>query len=163
MKNHFEIRGEEVYISLPHNHLTIVDLDDLPKLLEHGGTWSIARSTKDSAYWYVSNRKYINGKYVTFYLHRFITDAPKGYDVDHLNHNAMDNRRSNLKVCTQAENIQNRALAKNNTSGVVGVNWDSYYNKWHCRVKVNKQIVFDKQFKEYQDAVDAITAFRKGA
>ena len=43
----------------------------------------------------------------TIYLHREIMGCPQGLVVDHLNHNPRDNRRSNLRVCTQSENILN--------------------------------------------------------
>lgn len=41
-------------------------------------------------------------------LHRFVTDAPKGMEVDHINHNGLDNRKMNLRVCTRSENMANR-------------------------------------------------------
>jgi len=54
-------------------------------------------------------------------LHRYLTDAPKGKVVDHINHNTLDNRSENLRVCTQAENLLNRKKNKNNTCGIKGV------------------------------------------
>lgn len=40
-------------------------------------------------------------------LHRWLMDAPKGAVVDHINGDKSDNRRSNLRVCTQRENSMN--------------------------------------------------------
>jgi hypothetical protein len=43
-----------------------------------------------------------------FILSRVITNAPEGMKVDHANLDTMDNRRSNLRICTHAENMRNR-------------------------------------------------------
>lgn len=42
------------------------------------------------------------------YLHRFILKAPAGMDVDHVNGNRLDCRRSNLRVCSRQDNLRNR-------------------------------------------------------
>ena len=56
------------------------------------------------------------------YLHRFIMGNPSGMVVDHINHNGLDCRRSNLRVCTRSQNAMNRNGPRRNTiSGVRGV------------------------------------------
>ncbi|HET9684589.1 MAG TPA: HNH endonuclease, partial [Gemmatimonadaceae bacterium] len=54
-------------------------------------------------------------------LHRLITGAPEDQYVDHANRNRADNRRENLRVCTPAQNSENKTLSRRNTSGVTGV------------------------------------------
>lgn len=73
---------------------------------------------------------YIDGK--TILLHRFLTDCPAGYVVDHINHDTMDNRICNLRVCTQRENLLNQK-AKTNT-GLYGISKSKagYYNIYVC-------------------------------
>lgn len=48
------------------------------------------------------------GKQAMVYMHRAILNSPKGMVTDHINHNTLDNRRENLRVCTNAENLRNR-------------------------------------------------------
>ena len=64
-------------------------------------------------------------------------DAEADMVVDHLNHDTTDNRRSNLRVVTQSQNMQNAVVSSRNTSKVVGVNWDKKARKWHSRIHVN--------------------------
>jgi hypothetical protein len=59
----------------------------------------------------------------TVRLHRLVADAPEGMVVDHLNGDKLDNRASNLRVCTQAENTRNR-------KDTVGICFDKSRSKW---------------------------------
>jgi hypothetical protein len=75
----------------------------------------------------------IRGK--TVYLHRKITNAPPGKVVDHINGNKLDNRRANLRVVTNAENVSNR-LAVAAVSGHRGVGKAKLSRRWRARVTV---------------------------
>lgn len=68
-------------------------------------------------------------------LHNYIMDCPKGMVVDHLNtYDHLDNRRENLKICTQFENIQNQKQRKN-SSGYQYVKWHKQSKKWEFTFK----------------------------
>lgn len=64
--------------------------------------------------WHISSTGYVvwrgkkDGKKLTIRMHRLITQCPKGKVVDHINHNPLDNRKDNLRICTQGENARNR-------------------------------------------------------
>lgn len=62
-------------------------------------------------------------------MHRLITGAVCGLDVDHANGDKRDNRRFNLRVCTRAENVFNRGPNKNNRSGLKGI-YQNKRGKW---------------------------------
>lgn len=75
-------------------------------------------------------------------MHRLITQAPKGKLVDHENHDKLDNRCSNLRVCTSAENMANRVRNKTNSSGYKGVFFDKTMNRrkrWAAMIRVNEK------------------------
>jgi hypothetical protein len=71
------------------------------------------------------------------YLSRFLLKVNDlKIQVDHINHDTLDHRKSNLRVCTHSENQQNtQANRKNNTSGYKGVYRSR--NRWVAAIKVN--------------------------
>lgn len=58
---------------------------------------------------------------LTILMHRFIMDAPDGVEVDHVNGNRLDNRRSNLRLCSHRQNSCNTKVRKHNALGLKGV------------------------------------------
>lgn len=91
------------------------------------------------------------------YLHRAVLrDAPKNQRIDHINGNTFDNRKSNLRPCTPAQNAVNSNMRANNTTGYRGVNWNERDKKW--RVIVQKRFVGN-----YKDIKEAAQAYNKVA
>ena len=88
-------------------------------------------------------------------LHRFILNAPKDMVVDHINRDRTDNRKSNLRICTQLDNAKNGSIRKNNKSGVIGVNWNKKSSKWHSRIMVNRKAIDLGLFENLEDATKA--------
>lgn len=80
--------------------------------------------------WHLSDTGYAvrraNGE--TIRIHRLIMDCPEGLVIDHLNGDKLDCRKSNMRVCTQSENIKNRHGAK-------GYCYDKSKKKWIVRYK----------------------------
>lgn len=70
------------------------------------------------------------------YMHRLIMNAPSETYVDHINRNGLDNRRENLRVTTQSQNIANAKMFSSNTSGFKGVTL--MRGKWHAQIKYKK-------------------------
>ena len=67
-------------------------------------------------------------------MHREILDVPAGMICDHKNHNGLDNRRCNLRICTPAQNQYNRRLQTGGTSLYKGVYWHKENRKWRAQI-----------------------------
>ena len=80
--------------------------------------------------WHISYDKTINNFYISssgwdkflkikskgVLLHRLIMDCPKEMQVDHINHNPLDNRKCNLRICTNQQNCMNSSIQRRNKS-----------------------------------------------
>lgn len=121
LQNVHRIEGDEAVLALTQGQETRIDAGDLAKALQH--RWHVAYNLSMGSYYVISK---INGK--TTYLHRFLLDAPNGMTVDHVNHDTLDNRRANIRLCTMRENGENRRGAyKNNQLGIRGIS--TYRNR----------------------------------
>ena len=93
-------------------------------------------------------------------MHREIMDTPKGLDTDHINHNPLDNRKVNLRVCEHGQNQANHTIQKNNTSGFKGVYWHNQRQKWWARLQYKGK---QRSLGLYSDKIDAAKAYNRGA
>src|SRR4030043_1951196 len=66
----------------------------------------------------------------TIYLHRYILNAPEELEVDHINHNRLDNRKHNLRLATSSQNKMNRSKSMGKSSQYKGVCFWKQRNKW---------------------------------
>jgi hypothetical protein len=87
--------------------------------------------------WYLSKGKYAHSR-THGYMHRLIMNAPRGKQVDHINGNGLDNRRANLRLCTNAQNHRNRQPI-GGSSEYKGVYWDKTANKWNAGIWLGKR------------------------
>lgn len=93
-------------------------------------------------------------------MHRLIMSAGRAEKVDHINRNTLDNRRGNLRIVTQSQNMMNAAIRKTNTSGYKGVCYVSRTNRWCANIwKDRKQIYLGS----FRDKKDAALAYNKAA
>jgi len=81
--------------------------------------------------------------------------------VDHINGNPLDNRKSNLRICTHAENSNNTGPRKNNTSGYKGVYWAKRNKRWLAQITHNGKQVYIGHYKDKEEAARAYDAKAK--
>lgn len=95
--------------------------------------------------------------YNRFLAHRlvifYVTGAWPEVFVDHANRDRQDNRFCNLRQATNAENMRNANIQKNNTSGVRGVSWSKAANKWVARIKAGGRYQHLGCFEDFEEAV----------
>lgn len=138
----------EILIYSKSNEITkvIIDTEDINKISEY--SWWISTRNYVCAYDIINKRKRIR-------LHRLIMNVCDNRVVDHIDRNPLNNKKENLRVCTQRENKFNNSMQGNNTSGTIGVYWYKAYNKWKAQIKVDKKSVHLGYYEKYEDAVKA--------
>jgi hypothetical protein len=96
-------------------------------------------------------------------MSRFIMNAPEGMVVDHINGITTDNRKSNLRICTNAQNMRNHAAQRNNKCGYKGVSYEKprpdmkgeHARPWAPRIKHGNRFLRLGGFKRIEDAAEA--------
>lgn len=102
--------------------------------------------------WYMSDTGYalrttkVNGITIRHRLHRLIAEPPEHMVVDHLNGDRLDNRRKNLRVCTQRDNARNR-------KGTIGICFDKSRGRWIVRYR-------DTYYGRYDTKEEAVRAYQ---
>lgn len=85
-------------------------------------------------------------------MHRIIIHAEPGQEVDHINGDRLDNRKSNLRICNHKENMHNVKKLCTNTSGYKGVSWNKSRKKWIAQIVANGKQIYLGQFSNIEDA-----------
>lgn len=169
MKNKFEIRGDTTAILLQHKGEiveTLIETADLDLVDSFSGTWGVSVSrtgkclTARIAITVERGAKHRNRRWIR--LHQVIVPTYPPFVVDHINHNTLDNRRSNLRAVSPSINgLNRRGPASNNKSGILGVSWDDVNNAWSANIKINGASQYLGWFRTAQEAEAAYRAARE--
>lgn len=141
-------------IILSNGDMSLVDDEDFDLL--NKWTWQ-----KD-AYGYARRNHHVGGSWrknnvvqKNVLMHRVIINCPVGMQVDHINGNKLDNRRLNLRICTNIQNARNRAPYEKTSSKYKGVSFHKETKKWQAYIKVDKKLKYLGLFKTEEDAAEA--------
>ena len=149
------VEGNIAYVPLTQGYEAIIDAADALKI----ASWNWYALAKPTAVYAVRGDT-STGKRREVRLHRAIMTGLDGLEVDHINGDGLDNRRSNLRAATHAQNSRNSRTPKNNTSGFKGVILDKPTGKWRAQIRLDGA---QKHLGYFVTPEDAHTAYCKAS
>jgi hypothetical protein len=117
-------------IPLTQDKFAIVDAEDYERLNQH--KWHVSKSHNSEYAVRCPGRKRI-------LMHRLLLNAPGGLVVDHRDGNGLNNRKSNLRLCTHQENSYNQRPRRGGTSRFRGVCWKKTIRKYAAKIQKNEK------------------------
>lgn len=123
------------------------DFDDLSQF-----NWTIKTSSKENVL-YAKRFSIKDGKHTTELMHRRIMGAVKGIEVDHIDHDGLNNQRMNLRASTFTENRRNRRRQKNHSQKFQGVHRSG--KKWCAKIWSNGETLWLGTFNSEIEAAEA--------
>jgi hypothetical protein len=136
--------GEFRLIPLTQYKVTKVDASDFEFLSQW--EWQATYTPSTKGWTAVRYAKTSTGKVGPIPMHRVIMSAPPGLDVDHRDHDSLNNVRSNLRVCTRSQNLANTRKRQNCTSQFKGVSFDPRRKLWALQISSGGKRVVMKRF-----------------
>ena len=137
-------------IKLTQGKYAIVDDDMFDEINRHKWYYLKAKSSRG----YAVRSKKPNGKTKILFMHKAINQTPDGMQTDHINGDKLDNRKENLRSCTQSENLYNQDKHKNNTTGFKGVFYDE--GKYiRASIGHNNKLIYLGRYKTIEDGARA--------
>jgi len=149
----FRRHGMAREIELTQGQVALVDDEDYERIIDQG-PWFADWNAKRKVY-YASTRTRRKDGHKKKYMHRLIMDAPANKQVDHKNKCTLDNRKDNLRICTQSENMSNRGPTRANTSGYKGVYFCTWVNRWRAGIRKNGKTYHLGRFDTPEEAAEA--------
>lgn len=155
------IKDNISYIALTNNEYAIVDNEIFNYI--NKWNWNAHFNITTNTFYAQGHPHRQHG--IILHMHRVIWEyyngaVPPKMQINHLNHNTLDNRRNNLQLVTNRQNCQDK-LQKNGgnyTSIYPGVYWNSQKNKWHATININGK---SKHLGYYLKERDAYLAYKR--
>ena len=138
-------------IKLTQGQFALVDDVDYEELSKY--KWQANYFKHINSFYATRHTPARKGKHYVIYMHRQILGLERGdgKQGDHKDHNTLDNRRENLRVCTRQQNEMNRKPNQDTTSQFKGVCWDKAKRRWRALIYLNgvsKHLGFFNEEKE---------------
>jgi len=122
-----------------------IDVEDVQKAKLH--KWRVAKKR---------NKLYVttgNQDSIILYYARYILDYTDKEEVDHIDGDSLNNRKSNLRIIDRASNCLNMQLKITNVTGIRGISYDKRYEKFTIDFTIKKQRIYFKPLKIFEEAV----------
>lgn len=138
-------------IPLTRGMEAVIDAEDLH--LVSGFSWHFVPAPRTG---YARGSRSLDGVREWVPMHRIIISAPDGVEVDHIDGDGLNNRRSNLRLCTHQENLRNRrtwGLSRFRGVGFKNDHWRK--SKWYARIAVDGRAQCLGHFRTPEEAAIA--------
>lgn len=160
LKNKYYIKDDTAYIlcvDTNDNQIYFqIDLEDLEKVLYYS-KWFLKKNKNKL---YVVCNKEINNKRTIVRLHRFLLDFPE-QDIDHIDGNSLNNKKNNLRLCDDSQNMSNLIKCRvDNSIGLLNITKDGKTGKYRPEIYINKKRIYFKRFELKEDAIKLIKYVR---
>ncbi len=120
-------------------------------------SWRVQTSKKNNCRYAIRNGIRTRAGQRFILMHREIANPPQGLVVDHINGNGLDNRRSNLRVCSHSSNAANKSKqSSSTTSKFKGVTWNKGCRRWQSSITHNYKHYY---LGLYDDEIDAARSY----
>jgi len=147
--NHVEFHQDVAILKLTQRKTAIVDIADYPLVAGH--RWHVHKAPHQ--YYAYTNVPTPDGKQTILQMHRLL--LPDAAEIDHVDHDGLNNQRGNLRECTRAQNNMNSRKRKDGSSHYKGVCWDKAKRKWWAQIKADHVQIFLGYFTSEIEAAHA--------
>ena len=140
-------------IPLTQGKIALVDDEDYESLNSY--KWCTAKVIRTLYAHRITPRK--DGKQTLLLMHRVLLGLEKGDGkyVDHIDHDGLNNQKSNLRIVTVSQNQMNRIPHKNTSSKYKGVYWYKKNKRWRSQIMINYKQIYLGQFEDEKEAARA--------
>jgi hypothetical protein len=138
-------------VPLTQGQVAIIDDEDYERVMQH--KWC---ALFNDGIWYAVRAIRVGNKKSLQQMHRFILEVQRGdrREVDHKDHNGLNNQKENLRVCTHAQNMQNCRMF-HGRSKYRGVMWYKITGRWLSSIRIQGKSVFQGYFTTQEQAAMA--------
>jgi len=131
-----------------------IDEEDFDRVSKH--KWA-----RDKRQGYFRTHVNVNGKETCVLLHRLIMNPPRNRIVDHIDRDPSNNKKSNLRICKDADNQRNRIKHMKASSRHIGVYWKSSMKKWAAHAREGDKYHIIGYFDSEDEAALAYNKFAR--
>lgn len=152
-------------IKLSQGQYALVDNEDYDILMELS-PWYTSYNSYTKSFRAERNVYTVDGRRIRIKMSRFLTNFPDNMEIDHKNHNTLDNRKTNLRIVTKSKNHMNEKKARTYkgkiTSSIYkGVSFNKQTKKWHCAITLNGHLIYLGYFTHEKNAAIAYNTAAK--